>query len=69
MFIEKTTSDAYQTMLDWAINHPQFESSPRGIKTREILNFAIESRNPLLTPSRGQIRNRKEFDWYLSGSF
>ena len=77
MFIEKTTSDAYQTMLDWAINHPQFESSPRGIKTREILNFAIEikkpSSNPIVTGDKSRNKvianyTAKEFDWYLSGS-
>ena len=42
MILEQTTSDAYKLMLDYVYNDPQFESSPRGMKTREILNFAIE---------------------------
>ncbi len=76
MITETTTSDAYQTMLQWVFEDPQFESSPRGMKTREILNFAIEIRKPSSDPivtgdeSRNKIiatYTQKEFDWYLSG--
>ena len=76
MITETTTSDAYQTMLQWVFEDPQFESSPRGMKTREILNFAIEIRKPSSDPivTGDESRNKiianytaKEFDWYLSG--
>ena len=76
MITEQTTSDAYQTMLEWVFHDPQFESSPRGMKTREILNFAIEIRKPSSDPivTGDESRNKiianytaKEFEWYLSG--
>ena len=76
MMQERTTSDAYRLMLDYVYNDPQFESSPRGMKTREILNFAVEIRNPSSDPivTGDESRNKvianytaKEFDWYLSG--
>ena len=77
MLRELDISDAYQTMLEYVYNDPQFESSPRGMKTREILNFTIEiirpSSEPIVTgdQSRNNIISNytaKEFDWYLSGS-
>ena len=46
MLRELDISDAYQTMLEYVYNDPQFESSPRGMKTREILNFTIEIIRP-----------------------
>ena len=76
MITENTTSDAYNLMLDYVYNNPQFESSPRGMRTREILNFAIEIRKPSSDPieTGDESRNKiianytaKEFDWYLSG--
>ena len=76
MILEPTTSDAYKLMLDYVYNDPQFESSPRGMKTREILNFAIEIKKPSSDPivTGDESRNKiianytaKEFDWYLSG--
>ena len=76
MIQERTTSDAYKLMLDYVYNDPQFKSSPRGMKTREILNFTIEiirpSSEPIVTgdQSRNSIianYTAKEFDWYLSG--
>ena len=77
MITETTTSEAYQTMLQWVFEDPQFKSSPRGMKTREILNFAIEIRKPSSDPivTGDESRNKiianytaKEFEWYLSGS-
>ena len=77
MLKEKTVSEAYIHMLDHVYNDPTFESSPRGMMTREVLNFAIEIEEPKSDPivtgdkSRNKIianYTAKEFDWYLSGS-
>ena len=50
MLKEKTVSEAYIHMLDHVYNDPTFESSPRGMMTREVLNFAIEIEEPKSDP-------------------
>ena len=77
MLHELDTTEAYQTMLTYVLNEPEFESSPRGMKTREILNLSVKILNPSSDPitTADEKRNiiianytKKEFDWYLSGN-
>jgi thymidylate synthase len=72
----KTTSEAYLSILDEVLSHPDFMVSPRGKPIYEILDFQYKilepSSDPIVTkdPERNKVivdYTAKELTWYKSG--
>lgn len=70
---------AYMSTLCELLHKPEFETSPRGIKTKEILNYSFSVKDPETDvewvktgmPERQAAVDKywtKELAWYLSGS-
>jgi len=77
MIISKTTSEAYLTALKDVRDNYEYSPSPRGQKTREILDYTFKVLNPTIDPivTKDEKRNKviedyskKEFDIYDSGT-
>lgn len=70
---------AYMSTLCELLHKPEFETSPRGIRTKEILNYSFSVKDPETDvewaktgmPERQAAVDRywgKELEWYLSAS-
>lgn len=69
----ETFADVYRDSLDELLNLPDFESSPRGLKCKEILNTTLVIDNPILSTYNNNRRGSQykyiaaEFLWYFLG--
>lgn len=69
----KTFAEAYKNLLDEVYNHFEYETAPRGMNIREILNCAVMIDNPYSNLFKNEVRTlplkylKKELALYLSG--
>ena len=77
MFRAITVHEAYKKMIRDVLYEWEYQSNPRGLNTKEILNYQIKILKPILEPivTSDEKRNsvlsdytKKELDWYLSGN-
>ena len=69
----ETFSDAYIRSLHYLVNHPQYTSSPRGMKVKETLNLGLEIKNASYCLYSNPRRSSQykyiaaELLWYFAG--
>lgn len=69
----KTFAEAYKNLLIEVYNHYEYETAPRGMNIREILNCAVTIENPYSNLFKNEVRDlpmkylKKELALYLSG--
>lgn len=69
----KTFAEAYKNLLIEVYNHYDYETAPRGMNIREILNCAVTIENPYSNLFKNEVRDlpmkylKKELALYLSG--
>jgi thymidylate synthase len=68
-----TFADVYQTALTDVINNPEFITSPRGMKIKEVTNAALVIENPRFSLYQNSRRSSQfkyigaELVWYFTG--
>lgn len=73
MIKENSFASAYKKALELVYNNPDYKSSPRGFKIKEVMNLKIEITNPYNNLFFNDVKSsaRKyivpELKWYLSG--
>lgn len=69
----KTFAEAYKNLLNEVYHNYEFETSPRGMNIREILNCVLTIENPYSNLFKNEVRDlplkylKKELALYLSG--
>lgn len=69
----KTFAEAYKNLLDEVYNNYEYQTAPRGMNIREILNCAVTIENPYSNLFKNEVRSlplkylKKELALYLSG--
>lgn len=69
----KTFAEAYKNLLDEVYNNYEYQTAPRGMNIREILNCAVMIENPYSNLFKNEVRSlplkylKKELALYLSG--
>lgn len=71
----KTFAEAYKNLLNEVYNKFEFETAPRGMNIREILNCSVTIENPYSNLFKNEVRDlpmkylKKELALYLSGRY
>lgn len=71
----KTFAEAYKNLLNEVYNKYEYETAPRGMNIREILNCSVTIENPYSNLFKNEVRDlpmkylKKELALYLSGRY
>lgn len=68
-----TFAESYKKLLDKVYNHYEYETAPRGMNIREIMNCVVKIRNPYSNLFKNKVRDlplkylKKELALYFAG--